>query len=76
VRDLERSYSVTFKGETSELAISESERDLGIQVQPDLKWKEHTQICANKATRILGMLRNTFESRDCKLWANLFAIQA
>jgi hypothetical protein len=47
VRNVERSYSVTFQGETSELAISESERDLGIQVQPDLKCKEHTQICSN-----------------------------
>jgi ribonuclease P/MRP protein subunit RPP40 len=52
--------------------MSESERDLGIQVQPDLKWKEHTQICVNKASRVLGMLKNTFESRDCELWSNLF----
>jgi ribonuclease P/MRP protein subunit RPP40 len=55
-----------------ELEASESERDLGLQVQPNLKWKLQTQLSVNKASRALGLLKNTFESRQVKLWSKLY----
>lgn len=75
---------MAYKGESYELTCSESERDLGVQIQPDMKWKSQTQICVNKASRVLGMLKNTFESRgrDTKLYTAYvrphleFAVQA
>jgi ribonuclease P/MRP protein subunit RPP40 len=54
------------------LEISEVERDLGVKVESDMKWKYQTQMCVNKASRILGMLKNTFECRDRKLWTTLY----
>ena len=40
------------------------ERDLGVMISSDLKWKHHTAYCANKANRVLGMLKRTFEYFD------------
>jgi hypothetical protein len=46
------------------LSKSTLERDLGVMISSDLKWKHHTAYCANKANRVLGMLKRTFEHFD------------
>ncbi len=46
-------YNIHYKGWLTLLELSDSERDLGIQVQPDHKWKEHTQICVKKHSEFL-----------------------
>ena len=51
---------------------SKCERDLGVNISSDLKWKTHVGIIAAKANRILGMLKRTFRSRDSVLWKKLF----
>ena len=43
------------------------ERDLGILISSDLKWKSQITSCANKASKILGMLTRTFEYRSLEL---------
>ena len=48
------------------------ERDLGIMIADDLKWKQHVMYCANKANKILGMLSRTFEYRDLELIKSLY----
>ena len=55
-----------------EITKTESERDLGVIINKNLKWHEHIQNIVAKANRILGMLKRTFESRDCELWKKLY----
>ena len=37
-----------------------------------MKWKNHINHVVNKAHRILGLLKRTFESRDPLLWRNVY----
>ena len=59
-------------GIVSDITETSRERDLGIIITPDLKW--HDQVCsaAVKASRMLGVLKNTFVSRDANLWKRLY----
>lgn len=56
----------------SKLCTTTRERDLGIILTPDLKW--HDQACnsASKGNRMLGVLKNTFVSRNAGLWKKLY----
>jgi hypothetical protein len=65
-------YSMVKNGTTHQLQESECERDLGILVEPGMKWKAQVQASVNKASRILGLLKNTFESREIELWKQLY----
>ena len=58
-------------GESRILTITTNERDLGVQISKDLK--PHDKVCkaASKSNRVLGMLKNTFVSRDLELWKRL-----
>ena len=55
------------------LVRSVSERDLGLQVSSDLINREQAEMDAAKANRGLGMLKNSFTSRDPVLWKRLYA---
>lgn len=59
-------------GDLHEISTSESERDLGVTINSNLKWHEHNNNVATKANRILGTLKKTFESRDSNLWKKLY----
>ena len=48
------------------------EKDLGVIVAYDLKWSEHVNRMSGKTNKMLGMLKRTFESRDPKLWKELY----
>ena len=48
------------------------EKDLGILISDDLRWKNHINSIAAKANRVLGMLLKTFTSRDMNLWKLLY----
>jgi len=56
----------------SPLESSECERDLGIYISSNLKWRNHVEHIATKANRVLGMLVKTFVSRDPNLWKKLY----
>ena len=51
--------------------ITTNERDFGLQISKDLK--PHDLFCkaASTANRVIGLLKNTFDSRDPKLWKRL-----
>ena len=49
-----------------------NERDLGIVFSPDLKFSSQAAHAASKANSVLGMLKNTFVSRDPIIWATLY----
>jgi hypothetical protein len=54
------------------LEKSECERDLGVNVSYDLKWRTHINSIVAKANKVLGMLVKTFTSRDSELWKMLY----
>jgi len=43
-----------------QLGTSELERDLGVMVSSDCRWRNQVNAAASKANRVLGMMRNTF----------------
>ena len=51
-----------------------SERDLGIQITSNLLVKEQVAKAVSKANRMLGLLKNSFVSRDETLWKKLYII--
>ena len=40
-----------------ELAVTSSERDLGVIFSPDLKWKQQVTTCVSKANSMLGLIK-------------------
>ena len=58
-------------GERYMLTTAINERDLDMKISKD--FKPNDQVCkvASAANRVLGMLRNTFVSRDTELWKKL-----
>lgn len=54
------------------LAETVCERDLGVLVSNDLKPTCQVNKAASTANKVLGMLRNTFVSRDAKIWKKLY----
>jgi hypothetical protein len=50
-----------------------SERDLGIQLQSDLKWDEQVKIACANANKTLGMLHNTFKCWDERMLRTLYS---
>ena len=51
---------------------SDSERDLGILLQSDLKWDNHISNIIHRANFILGKLKNSFTNWDARTFKLLF----
>ena len=67
------SYSLRDKSDQiKEIGYSNIERDLGVLVAEDMRWKKHIDYEVNKANRMLGFLKRTFESRNPSLWKDLY----
>ena len=49
-----------------------SERDLGVQLSSNLLYKEQIAISTSKANKMLGVLKNSFISREETLWKKLY----
>lgn len=54
------------------LATSETERDLGVIFNTNLKWKNQVIEATNKANQMLGRIRKSFARFDCKLLRSLY----
>ena len=48
------------------LTKSELEKDLGVYISSNLKWKDHVNFSSSKANQILGILKRTFSYLDIK----------
>ena len=55
-----------------QLATSEVERDLGIQLTVNLKVSHQCKTAANRANFQLSVLKSNFISRDAELWKKLY----
>ena len=67
--DVQFSYSIEdfSVGDRLVLMFSDCERDLGVLVASDLSWSRQVESMMAKANRVLGLLANTFTSRDLGL---------
>ena len=54
------------------LEQSEIERDLGVQVDKDLRFSQHIETQVNKANRLLGLIRRSYEPVDAESMQLLF----
>jgi hypothetical protein len=68
------SYEMRKHGSESRTALQESvlEKDLGVNVDNELKFSRHIEIQVNKANKILGLIRRSFEFLDAKSMRLLF----
>ena len=57
-------YSMTANNKTLTLETTQTEKDLGVNVDKDLNFEEHVQIQTKKANKLLGMIRRTFTCLD------------
>jgi hypothetical protein len=60
-KDSEIKYTLNDNGVQKELIKSGLEKDLGVWISSDLKWKEQCCKAANKGMSVLGMIRRTFK---------------
>ena len=58
-------------GESIPLETTNRERDLGIIITSDMKWNEQV-TSAVRASKMTGMLRKYFESRDQIMWKKIY----
>lgn len=54
------------------LPSTEVEKDLGVHMDPNLKWSEHIQKCISKANSVIGWTRRNVISRDKDVILNIY----
>ena len=57
-------YVIASSGTNTTPGGTTSERDLGVQVDPELKFNQHVELIANKANKMLGLIRRSFTLLD------------
>ena len=60
------------EGVERQLVILQEEKDLGIMFDPSLKFSKHINMVADKANRILGVIKRTFSFMDDKSFTKLY----
>ena len=60
------------QGEELDLETTELEKDLGINIDPSLKFTKHTEGQVNKANRIMGLIRRSYQHLDGDSFKQLF----
>jgi len=56
----------------SKLIEETLEKDLGILISADMKCSQQCMYAANKASRVLGMIKRTISYKDPKIMVNLY----
>ena len=65
-------YTMNTNQDTIPLDTTMLEKDLGVFVDPELKFTRHIENQVDKANRILGMIRRTFEHINIEIMNKLF----
>ena len=60
-------YKMTNNTDVTDLEFTEMEKDLGIHVDNKLRLRDHAEIAAAKANKILGLIRRSYEYLDAVL---------
>ena len=66
------SYSIQVNNVVTNLNIVNSTKDLGVIVDENLNFKEHTTTKINKAFSMLGILKRNFKHTDKDTFVNLY----
>ena len=56
--NLHYDYTITNGGKDTTLGETTNERDLGVQIDCDLKFNQQVEMIANKANKMLGLIRS------------------
>ena len=59
-----KTYSMSEEGSRRQLGVLEEEKDLGVKFDPTLTFSKHAAMVANKANRMVGIIRRTFDYLD------------
>ena len=59
-------------GIRKDLEVREDEKDLGVTFDPSLKFSKHVSVTANKANRIVGVIKRTFDHKDEEIFKPLY----
>lgn len=59
-------------GVTQELQETVLERDLGVLISNDLKWRPQVEAAASRANRVHGIFKRVFQCRSPRLWQTLY----
>ena len=57
-------YTITSGGKDTTLGETTNERDLGLQIDRELKFDQQVEMVANKANKMLGLIRRSFTYLD------------
>ena len=71
IRNPRHKYHVVKGGEKYTLVTTTVERDLGVLLSSDMRWTAQSEETAVKASRMLGLLKNTFRTRTERVWKSL-----
>ena len=67
-------YSIRIHNSTERVKLnpSDMEKDLGVYIDSELKFSKHVETQVNKANKILGLIRRSYEYLDCETMRLLF----
>ncbi len=65
-------YSMSEEGTRRNLEVLNEEKDLGVKFDPTLTFSKHAAMVANKANRIVGVIRRTFDFLDEEIMKLLY----
>ena len=65
-------YTITIGGKYTTMRETTNERDLGVQIDRDLKFDQQVEMVANKANKMLGLIRRSFTYLDGPTMTNLY----
>ena len=65
-------YKMTNNTDVTDLEFTEMEKDLGIHVDNKLRLRNHAEIAAAKANKILGLIRRSYEYLDAVSLKSLY----
>ena len=65
-------YSMCSGTTRQDLEVREEEKDLGVVFDPTLKFSKHVSVVANKANRIVGLIKRTFDHMDEVMFKPLY----
>lgn len=71
-KNKEHDYHMQDGANQTTLEATTCEKDLGVHVDPTLKFSQHVRKTTNKANSILGMIRRTFDYMDKSMMIQLF----
>ena len=65
-------YMKNENGERTTLENTVLEKDLGVNIDPTLKFSLHTEMQVNKANKIMGLIRRSYQHLDPSSFKLLF----